>query len=100
MAGEELVPTAFELHQNYPNPFNPATEIRFSLGEATEARLEVYNILGQTVAVLVDEWLAAGTHIVKWNTEDSRGQSLGSGIYFYRLTAQGSTENKTMVLLK
>ena len=100
MAGDALVPTEFGLNQNYPNPFNPTTTISFNLGEAGDTRLEVFNILGQSVALLVDEWLAAGTHVVEWNAEGSRGRSLGSGIYFYRLTAQGLTEDKKMILLK
>jgi hypothetical protein len=80
---------------NYPNPFNPTTSVRFSLPEAENVRLDVYNVMGQTVGALVNGYLPSGTHEVEWNAS-----SLASGVYFYRLTAGSKTEVKRMLLLK
>jgi len=95
-ATEELpLPDEFSLSQNYPNPFNPATDISFSLPTPSNVTLEVFNVLGQRVAILADGAYAAGRHTVTWN---ATGNS--SGIYFYRLRADGFVETKKMLLLK
>jgi hypothetical protein len=91
---ENLVPTSFSLSQNYPNPFNPTTTIAFSLPEASDIHLEIYNLLGQKVDDISGNY-EAGDHLVYW---DSRG--LASGIYLYRLTAGNNVETKKMTLLK
>lgn len=75
----------FELEQNYPNPFNPTTLIRFSLRTSHLARLAIYDILGREVAVLVDGWMSAGEHQVRF---DAAG--LSSGVYIYALTTSDS----------
>jgi choice-of-anchor B domain-containing protein len=93
--GEPLHPNRHALHQNFPNPFNPSTVIRYSLPVASHASLKVYNILGTEVATLVNEAKPAGEHSVSWNAS-----GLASGIYIYRLAANGRTETKRMVLLK
>ena len=80
---------------NYPNPFNPTTHISFSLHEAGDVRLDIYNVMGQTVATPVDEYLTSGFHEVEWSAS-----SVASGVYFYRLTAGGISETKRMLLLK
>ncbi len=95
LATYNTLPTTFSLEQNYPNPFNPRTTISYSLPEASQVTLDIYNILGQKVATLVDEYQEAGEHQVNWN---STGQS--SGIYFYRLKAGEATEARKMLLLK
>lgn len=92
---QELLPKAFALAQNYPNPFNPSTQISFSLPKASHVKLEVFNILGQQVEVLVDAEQAAGEHSV---TFDGSGRS--SGIYFYRLTWDGGAATKKMAFMK
>jgi hypothetical protein len=76
------VPASFVLHNSYPNPFNPSTTIRFELPAASDVTLRVYNILGEEVAVLADGTREAGRHHVHF-----QGNSLPSGVYFYRLTA-------------
>ncbi len=106
VAGYTEVPKAFELLQNYPNPFNPTTTIEFAIAprgdgnQMVDARLEVYNILGQRVITLLDEPLPAGRHTVQWDSRDKSGNSVASGIYFYRLTAGDYSQSKKMVLMK
>ena len=89
------VPQDFVLHQNYPNPFNPATTITYSLPEARDVTLTVYNVLGQRVALLVNQFHTAGTFVV--NFDASR---LASGLYVYQLRAGDNVQNKTMLLIK
>ncbi len=89
------LPKAFCLEQNYPNPFNPTTTISYSLPEAASVRLEVFDLCGRLVAVLVDEPQAAGVYAAVWNAG-----SPPAGIYLYRLQANGFTEGKKMVLQK
>ncbi len=85
----------FGLFQNYPNPFNPVTTISFGLGESGPVQLAIYDILGNQVAQPVNESLSAGRHSI-----DFAGTNLPSGIYFYRLNAEGKTVVKKMTLLK
>jgi hypothetical protein len=74
------MPTDYTLYQNYPNPFNPATTIEFGLPKAGYVTLEVYNVVGEKVAILVSENLVLGNYEYTW---DARG--LASGVYFYKL---------------
>ena len=77
------------LHQNHPNPFNPVTEIQYDLRETSKVRLEIFNIAGQKVCTLVDGMEAAGYKTAIWNGRTSDGKSVASGIYIYKLTAEG-----------
>jgi len=83
MPWEELVPIKYDLLQNYPNPFNPSTMIRYALPLPSEVRLDVYNVLGQRVAILVDGFIPAGYHTVQLEAG-----SMASGMYIYRLSAR------------
>jgi len=89
------LPLEFTLLQNYPNPFNPSTTFEFVLPLASEASLKVFNVLGQEIVTILDDYLAAGTHKVQWNA-----QAFTSGIYFYRLQAREVSLIKKMVLIK
>jgi hypothetical protein len=93
------VVTDFTLEQNYPNPFNPATSIPYQLKERSKVTLEVYNTLGQKVATVVDAVQERGNYAANFNAT-----SLASGMYFYRLTAQGASQTfvqtRKMMLLK
>jgi hypothetical protein len=89
------IPESFVLHQNYPNPFNPTTTIQFGLPKDTRVLLEIYNILGQRVAVLVDDEKTAGFHQVVFD-----GGMLASGMYLYRLQAGTFMETKRFILVK
>ncbi len=91
---------AFELSQNYPNPFNHETHIQFSLLQAGNVRLTVYNMLGQKVNTLVDEQKTAGVYSVKWDGTNSSGQKLPSGMYFYKLEMGSQELSKKMFLMK
>ncbi len=85
---------------NSPNPFNPETEIAFSLPEASDVSIVIYNMLGQKVRTLVDDKMDAGNHVRVWNGKDDNGRSVGSGIYLYRMKADGFQQTKRMLLLK
>jgi hypothetical protein len=91
----KLVPGGYELAQNYPNPFNPSTIINYQLPMSSYVTLKVYDVLGREVAALVNERKNAGSYSVEWNAT-----AFGSGIYFYRIEANGKTEIRKMVLLK
>lgn len=90
-----ILPTEFSLSQNYPNPFNPTTEIEFALPASSQVKVEVFNVLGQSVAVLADKRFDAGVHQV---TFDADGRP--SGVYFYRVSHSGGVETRKMLLLK
>ena len=89
------LPKEYSLFQNYPNPFNPITQIKYALPRDCQVRLEIYNILGQRVATLVDGRQTAGCKSVRWD-----GSPLSSGIYFYRLRAGEFSQINRMVLLR
>jgi hypothetical protein len=93
-------PAVFSLSQNHPNPFNPTTRIAFSLDREEPVSLVIYDIYGKVVKRLVDQPMVAGAYSEEWNGQDSQGNSVASGIYFYRLTAGNRTLTKKMVLLK
>ncbi|MCX8056623.1 MAG: T9SS type A sorting domain-containing protein, partial [Ignavibacteria bacterium] len=88
-------PNSYALFQNYPNPFNPSTTIRFILPEKSKVSLEVYNLIGQKVATLINSELNAGEYNVEFN-----GSNLSSGIYLYKLQAGNFTSTKKMLLIK
>jgi hypothetical protein len=95
-----LLPTEFALHQNAPNPFNPDTKIKYDLPYASSVRLDVYNVLGQKVTTLIDSYQEAGSQSVVWNGTNNQGQSVASGVYFYRIEAEGFSATKKMMMLK
>ena len=94
------IPDNYLLEQNYPNPFNPITTIGFQLPHASRVKLEVYNLLGEKVAVLLDGYRNAGYHTVEWNSLNQSQKGISSGIYFYALTAGDFHSVKKMMLLK
>jgi PKD repeat protein len=91
----ESLPNSIELYPNYPNPFNPSTTISFWLPASGQVRIEVFNLLGQSVEVVLDENRPAGDNSVLWEADQH-----SSGIYFYRLETGEFTESRKMVLLK
>jgi glucose/arabinose dehydrogenase len=93
--GNDEVVRTYRLHQNYPNPFNAETVIRFSVPDAGQVSIDIYNLLGQNVATIVDAVYGAGEHAVTWNAS-----AMGSGVYLYRIRAGTFTETRRMVLLR
>jgi hypothetical protein len=91
----DLTPGEVELYTNSPNPFNPVTRIGFYLPEAKDVRLEVYNVLGQRVDVVVEQHMEPGNYTVEWDASD-----YASGVYFYRFVAGDYWKTKKMLLLK
>jgi hypothetical protein len=89
------IPENFSLSQNYPNPFNPSTKFSFELPVSGFTTLKVYDILGREVAVLLNEELTAGSHIINFNASN-----LASGTYIYRLNVNGNSLTRKMILLK
>jgi len=94
--GCELVqPLTFSLNQNYPNPFNPSTQITYSVPKATDVTLNIYDVLGQEIALLVNERKQPGDYNVAWNAE-----GVPSGVYFYKIVAGEFIETKKMVVVR
>jgi hypothetical protein len=105
------VPAEYDLSQNYPNPFNPSTDIKYQIPDVqlpVHTVLRIYNILGQEVRTLVDEVQEVGYYTVTWDGRDGRGNEVPTGIYFYQLTAGGTSRHsqgdfhrtRKMILLK
>jgi hypothetical protein len=90
-----------QLAQNYPNPFNPSTTITFEIRDRAHVTIRVYNVAGQLVRTLVDDVRAPGvTHTVEWDGRNTHGQSVATGMYFYRIATRGFSSTRKMVLLK
>jgi len=89
------LPIEFNLSNNYPNPFNPSTTIEFTLPKTSKVKLSVYNVLGQEVAVILNENMNAGVHKITFN-----GERLSSGLYFYKLVGGEYVSVKKMMLIK
>ena len=94
------VPTEFALDQNFPNPFNPSTHIRFTIPDAGNVKLSVYDILGQEICVAHDGFLSAGRHTVLWDGRNTSGETSPSGVYFYKLTQGNHQEVRKLILLR
>ena len=98
-ARSTALPTDFALGQNYPNPFNPSTIIPYQLPTSAHVRLDVFNLLGQRLATLVDAEQAAGIHTAQWDATDAAGRAVGAGVYIYRLSVGEQTASRRMVLV-
>jgi hypothetical protein len=94
-SSSNVIVSSYALHQNYPNPFNPETSIDFDLVQDGVAKLAIYNVVGQQVALLVNGRQTAGRHTVVFN-----GANLPSGVYLYKFEANGFSDTKKLVLLK
>ena len=89
------LPDKFVLYQNYPNPFNPVTVIKYSVPKAAYVSLIIYDVLGREIKTLVNQYQQAGTYSFNWDASSN-----ASGVYFYRLSADGYSETKKMVIIK
>ena len=90
---------AVHLFQNQPNPFSPETSIAFDLPKAGPVELVIYGVNGRLIRRLVKDTRAAGRHTASWDGRDDAGEKVGSGIYFYQLSAPGVDESRRMILL-
>ena len=88
-------PDVFVLSQNFPNPFNPSTSIQYYIPHAGNVRLEITDVRGQRVELLVDQYLPAGDHVLVWDSSRK-----ASGTYFYSLSSGGTVKTKPMILVK
>jgi hypothetical protein len=95
-----LTPSDYMLYENYPNPFNPSTTISYNLAATSAVKLDVVNVLGQTIRTLVNETQVAGHHRIEWNGRTESGETAASGIYFYRLSTEQFSDTKKMLLVK
>ncbi|MDE2733441.1 MAG: fibronectin type III domain-containing protein [Gemmatimonadota bacterium] len=93
-------PASFELAAAYPNPFNPSTTIGYALPQATDVRLDIYNVMGQRVRTLVAAHQPAGYYAVEWKATDDSGHTLSSGVYFYHLQAGAFRATKRILLMR
>ena len=94
------VPTEFALNQNYPNPFNPQTTIDYQLPEHTHVTIAIYDMLGRKVSTLISSDMKAGYHKVIWNARDEAGNSVSSGVYFYKIITNEFSATHKMILLQ
>ena len=92
---DNLLTVEYFLLQNYPNPFNPSTKIKYSIPQASNVVIKVFDILGKEIETLLNEEKQIGTYEITWYSEN-----LPSGVYFYRLKAGDFVETKKMVLMK
>jgi hypothetical protein len=96
----QVVPTQFELGSGFPNPFNSQVAIRFAVADKVEVRIEVFNITGQRVRVLVDEELSPRFYRQDWDGRDGGGRPLATGVYIYRMRAGDFVQSRRVLLLK
>lgn len=94
------LPHEFRLYQNHPNPFNPSTTISYSLPHSSHVELRIYNMNGQEVYKLVDEFQEAGNYKVNWDGIDFKGTKVPSGMYFYRIGALNGSKFRRMIYIK
>ena len=96
----ENIPSEFILSNNYPNPFNPSTTIEYELPKPAFVKIQIYNSIGQLINTIENDFKSPGEYSIQWNGKNSSGQSMPSGVYFYRMSSNGLTLIKKMVMLK
>lgn len=94
-ATKNFLPEKYNLYNNYPNPFNSSTKIRFTLPEQSNVKLEIYNVLGERVSLVINDERIAGYYEVNFDAD-----KLTSGVYFYRLITDKFTDVKKMLFVK
>jgi hypothetical protein len=94
------VPVAFALYQSVPNPFGRQAAIRFDVPRAGNVLLEIYDVNGRRVRTLADGAMAPGARLLSWDGTDAGGRAVGSGVYFYRLRAEGFEAKRKLTLLR
>ena len=101
IAGEiGLQPGQFKLHQAYPNPFNPTTTLKYEMGSSGPLSIQVYDVYGKLVKTLYNGINDIGEHEICWNAKDDRGRQVSSGVYLFKVSANGKTQTVKTLLLK
>ena len=95
-----IKPNEFDLSQNYPNPFNPTTVIEYTLQKKAQVNVDIYNLLGQRVKTLVNEYQSPGSYRIFWDGRNEQDLTVATGIYFYKFEANGVSQTKKMIMLK
>ena len=98
--GQDIVPEEFALYHPFPNPFNPKTVIRYNVPITSRVNITIYNVKGEIINNLVDQYQMAGSRFVNWNATNSSGQTVPAGVYLYKIVAGNFTQSKKMMLLK
>lgn len=97
---DNSIPDEFSLSQNYPNPFNSSTLIKYALKKDVNVLINIYNVLGQKIKTLVDEYQNAGYKSIIWDGTNDNGKAVSSGIYFYKIIAGDFIDKKKMAIIK
>ena len=99
-ANENVLPEAFDLHQNYPNPFNPITTLGYDIPEESHVRIQVYDLSGNFVVSLLNDYMNPGFHSVQWDATNHIGHAVSAGLYLYEIQAGDFSYVKKMLLIK
>lgn len=100
VVSNEKLPATFSLSVNYPNPFNPTTTINYGIPQESNVRLTIYNLNGQLVSILADGYHSGGFYSVKWDGRSEQGTQMASGMYLYKIEADGFVKTRKMMLMK
>ena len=100
MEHEALIPKEYSLSQNYPNPFNPETHIKYAIPKEGEVKIEIYDVLGRLVKLLIDEHKPAGYYQIIWDARNDEGMVVSNGVYLICMKSGTFTSLKKMTLLK
>ena len=84
----------------YPNPFNRQSTTEYVLSESQHVTIELYDVLGRRIRTLVNAWKETGLHTIRWNGQNRYGQEVGSGVYFCRMRAEGTTKTRKIVRVR
>ncbi|MCB0284655.1 MAG: T9SS type A sorting domain-containing protein, partial [Calditrichaeota bacterium] len=96
----EILPQSTALYQNYPNPFNPTTTIRYNLNKVSTVNISVYDILGKRIKELVNAVQNAGEYKISWDGKNNIGNSVSTGVYYYKLQTVGFSAMKKMIYIR
>ena len=91
---------SFTLLQNYPNPFNPTTSIQYSIPKSGNVQVRVFNINGQQIRTITDQFQESGIHQAKWDSKNDTGQRVSSGVYIYQIKFNNAFLSKKLMLIK
>lgn len=97
---KNTIPSSFSVYQNYPNPFNPVTRIKYDISENSNVSVNVYNLMGEKVATLVNQYQNAGYYFTNWDSRNDLGISVSAGVYIYQIKAGEYVQSRKLILLK